>query len=209
MNQVKESDKGYKGPVITNEKESPNETEAKYQSDGDKNLCLPYQAETEGEKAKYQADGNRKLCLQHQAENEEDKAKYQAKTGIGTNGRQEDKETETGAVTDICWPEKETKAKHQADNNRSLGLRNDDEADSMKSVTENGVRMPAKDLAEVDGSIKTLTEMLAEVDNSIKTLTEMLAKDTKTLTGKLARDLAEVDVSHTEQSLFSDSDGIF
>ena len=73
---------------------------------------------------------------------------------------------------------------------------------------------PAKDLTEVDASIKTLTGMLAkdhaEVDAStrtptrmhIKTFTGMLTKDLtevdasiKTLTGMLAKDLAEVDAN--------------
>ena len=33
MNKVKEIDKGYKGPVITKEKENPNEAKAKYQAE--------------------------------------------------------------------------------------------------------------------------------------------------------------------------------
>ena len=62
MNKVKEIDKVYKGPVITKEKENPNETEAKYQADGEandnRNLCLLHQdkrPEKETE-AKHQAD---------------------------------------------------------------------------------------------------------------------------------------------------------
>ena len=46
---------------------------AKYQADGDKNLCLLYQAETKEDEAKYQAEtSNDNLCLLYQAETEED-----------------------------------------------------------------------------------------------------------------------------------------
>ena len=74
-----------------------------YQADGNKNFCLPYQAEDEAKdeaktsvgsnfcqaenetKAKCQADNDKNLILLYQAENEEDKAKYQAETGVGAD----------------------------------------------------------------------------------------------------------------------------
>ena len=97
--------------IGTNFCQARKETEAKYQADNDKNLCLPYQAETKEDKAKYQAetgavtdlghaeketkakhkaDDNKNLCLRYQAKTEakyqahgdrNDCPRYQAKTG--------------------------------------------------------------------------------------------------------------------------------
>ena len=76
------------------------------QADGNRNFCLPYQAENKEDEAKdqaktgvgtnygqaenkteakHQADGNKNLILLYQAENEEDKAKHQAETSVGTD----------------------------------------------------------------------------------------------------------------------------
>ena len=59
------------------------------------------------------ADSDMNLGLLYQAENKEDKAQYQAKTGLGTNCCQEDKETEAKYQADGEAKEgKETEAKH-------------------------------------------------------------------------------------------------
>ena len=112
--------------VGTNFSQAENETEAKYQADGDKNLGFPYQAETKEDKAKYQdktgavtdlcqaeketeakhqADANKNLCLQ-----------YQAKTGTGTDSCRAENKTE---ASNLCLQyqdkNKEDKAQYQAE----------------------------------------------------------------------------------------------
>ena len=105
-----------KADIGTNFGQAENETEAKYQT----TLCLLHQAETEAKhqaklKAKDQDEAKTGIGPNYQAKakaNDQDEAKHQS--------HQADDKTPTGRLVKNLVDKKETKAKHQANDNKNL-----------------------------------------------------------------------------------------